>query len=211
MTLMTLQRAAQVFNRIKAETAFSTAPDEDDPYSYRRRGKPKTKNTFTLSVNLSVDGPVVQQAEAYRRLAISKKDQMFLLMRIGTTIRTATGRKQAEVGVSALVTERVELTQKVAILEHLVEAVETSTLNQELLQQQAEAIKGRLSSTVARETTAIVATSVLTSQDRDDLTAELREIRSTMMSLDDKLAGLNTNTITISDEDFKVLQEAGLA
>jgi hypothetical protein len=212
MPTMTLQRAAQVFNRIKAETAFSTGPDEDDPYAYRRRGKPPTKNTFNLSVTLSVDGPVVQQAEAYQRAALGKKDQMFTLMSIGTRVRVAMGKKQADSGVSALVTERVEIAQKIKILEHILDAIETSVLNSGLLSEQAEAIKLRMGSTMARETTAQVSTSVLTDDDRQALTADLRAWRSHLMGIDDKLAGLNaTNSITVTDEDFKILQEAGLA
>ncbi len=212
MPAVTLQRAAQIFNRIKAETTFATEPD-DDEYGYRRRGRAtKAKATFTLSVTLSVDGPVVQQAEAYRTLVLAKKNQMFGLMTIGSEIRHQMALKQTSVGVSKLVTNRVMVVQKIKILEHLIEAIETQTLNAELLGSQAEAIKQRLAVSTTATTSAMVGSTVLTAEDREALNREVREQRSTLMAIDDELSRLNAaNTITIPDGDFKTLQEAGLA
>lgn len=214
MAQMTLQRAAHVFNRIKAETAFSATSTEDDPYSsYRRRSRTPHRATFTLNINVSVDHPVKQQVDAYRRLATEKMAKLFRLMEIGTRIRTAVTQVQAKVGITALVTQRVMVVNQIAILEHLLESVETSVYVPELVEQQAETIKRRLNnSTIQNSTTATVSTPVLTSEDRTELNGKLAAARSALMGIDDELATLNaTNHIDVDMADLKVLQEAGLS
>lgn len=212
MVQMTLQRAQHVFNRIKAETAFATA-EEEDPYAGYGRRRPKTaRNTFTLSINVSVDHPVRQQADAYRALALDKLDKMFALMEIGTRIRTATTEKQAHAGITALVTRRVMIVQQIQILDHLLQSVETGVYVPEMVENQAELIKKRLDSSASNTTTANISTVVLTSEDRVQLTTKLTASKSTLMWIDDHLATMNaTNHIEVSTEDNKVLQETGLA
>lgn len=212
MTTMTLKRATHVFNRIKTETSFQT--EVEDAYSGygRSRHRDRQHNPFTLAINISVDDHVKQQADAYRRLALSKKDRMFGLMEIGTKIRAAMIVQQAKCGVTDLVTTRVMVINKIKVLEHLLEAVETSVLVPDQLERQAEVIRTRLASSTQGTTTANVSTPILNSEDRDDLTRELNGQRSNLMRIDDELETLNvTNQISVNDEDLKVLQEAGLA
>lgn len=211
MAQMSLQRAAHVFNRIKTETAFGT--EVEDAYGYPgRRSRQRQHNTFALTISVSVDDQVKQQADAYRRLALGKKNQMFTLMEIGTKIRGAMAEQQANCGVTRLVTDRVMTANKIKILEHFLESVETSVFVAEQFERQAQAIKSRLESSTQGATSANVSTPVLTSDDRDNLRRELAELRSTQMRIDDELGTLNaTNHITISDPDLEVLREAGLS
>lgn len=213
MAQLSLNRAKQISNRIKAETAFGV--EEDDAYAgygRRRRTSPAQRNSITLNGSFSVDGPVGQQAEAYRRAAIGKVDKMFALMEIGTKLRVEMAIKNAECGVTQLVTRRVMVDQKIRILDHILQQIETDVLNTDLLIKQAEAIKGRLASATSNATTAQVATNVLTHEDRNNYTDCLTELRSELMMIDDTLGRHNaTNEITIDDDDLAKLRAYGLA
>jgi hypothetical protein len=210
MPQITLQRAAHVFNRIKAETAFST--ETEDAYTGYGRRRNRPRNTFTLSVDVSVDQQVRQQADAYRNLALGKLEKLFALMEIGTRIRAATTQRQATAGITALVTRRVMVVQQIAVLEHLLESVEAGVYAPESIEQQATLIKQRLNASTQGNTTATVSTVVLTADDREKLTRRLAATRSALMGIDDELATLNAmHYIEVSSDDMKVLQEAGLA
>jgi hypothetical protein len=213
MPTATLQRAAQIRNRINTATEFSVNPTEPDPYGYRRRGHKVTKNTFNLTVNLNVDGNVVPQADEFRKVALDKKNLIFTLMGIGTRIRTAMAAKQTECGVAPLVTLRVEIDQKIKMLDYMVGEVATAIYDRGALGPQAEIMRQRLNTASRGEaTTAAIKTPVLTAEDREMLTQELRGLKSELMRLDDKLASLNAiNSIAIRDEDMRILEAEGLA
>lgn len=211
MASLSLNRAKQISNRIKTETAFGA--EDEDSYEYsRRRRTPAQRNAVTLKATFSVDGPVAQQAEAYRRAARGKVDKMFALMEIGTKLRASLAKKNAECGVTELVTRRVMVDQKIRILDQILQQIETDVLNVELLVAQAEAIKNRLSSAASTATTGQVSTNVLTHDDREELTGKLTRLRSELMSIDDELGRKNANNeIAIDDTDLATLREYGLA
>jgi hypothetical protein len=210
MTTVSLQRATQIANRIRLATTFETKPEEDDYYA-RRRAK-KTKPTFVTSVEVNIDGNPRQTADALRLNLHKHKNTLFRLMEIGTRLRTSIASRQVEAGVNALVTERVMVVEKIKMLEALVASVEIGVYEGTALDASAAAARSRLSNATQGAVTATISTPLLTKEDRDDLTTELRALRSRQFEIDDQLSAKNaTSVVTVDQDDYGFLKEHGYA
>ncbi len=212
MTTMTLRRAAQIFNLIKAETQFEQESDEDQ-YGYRRRRRGPQKQSFSTSATVTVDGNPRERVDRLRTELLAKKTKIFRLLTIGTEIRQAVAAKQATTGVTALVTERVAVVQQRQILEALLKPIETEVFDPTFVETQARELRTRLAVAGQGQTNANITTPLLTTDDREALRKELAVVRRRQIEIDDKLAELNSSSTVniLSSEENEFLREIGIA
>jgi hypothetical protein len=209
MATILLRRVTQIANRIKTETAFEV--EQEDDYSYGRRRAKKIK-TLNPQATISIDGDPNRRVAALRENLLSRKNQILRLMEIATRIRTAMAVKQAECGVTALVTKRVGLINRQKILEYLIDSTATNTLNEKEFNEQCIAMRQRLANATGGVATADIPTVLLTDNDHQQIQIELGAVKRELLDIDDKLAQLNSsNSIEVNDEDEAYLRDLSIA
>jgi hypothetical protein len=209
MPTMLLRRATQVVNRINKETAFEVDSTDPDEFGYRRRRR--KVQTLVASTSVSIDADPRRRVDALRIDLLERFERMIRLAAIATHMRQAIGQKQAECGVTGLVTERVMVVRNQAIVQSLLSAVNQNTYNPEEFESRVNAMKDRLSRGQSNQVTSDISTVLLTADDRKNLQEMLLGLNRRLLQIDDQLAGLNaSNSVQMSDEDEAYLREVGM-
>jgi len=212
MSAVLLRRAQQIANRVSAESAIEVdRPDDDFGYGRRRTKKVKVLET-TATIN--IDGDPKRRATILHDALLSRANEMMQLIEIGIRLRQAIASKQAQVGVTPLVTMRVGLLNRQKILEQLVNSAANGVLDIEDLDARVKAMRNRLTNVTTTHGTASadITTVLLTDADRKAFEQELTNVKRALLDVDDKLGQLNaTHTVDISDDDEKFLRDRGIA
>ncbi len=210
MPTMLLRRATQVVNRINREAAFEVEQTDDDAYGYGRRRRRKMP---VLSANtvVSIDGEPRRRVDTLRQELLDRTQKMFRLIDISTNIRQAVAVKQAECGVTSLVTERVKIVRSQQITQSLLRAVEQDTYDPQEFDNKVEAMRDRLSRATQNVGTPDISTVLLTEADRKELQDRLVALNRRLLEIDDQLGELNSrNNVDLSNADADYLQTAGI-
>lgn len=209
MPTMLLRRATQVVNRINREAAFEVEQTDDDAYAYRRRRRKVP--VLTANTVVSIDGEPRRRVDTLRQELLDRAQKMFRLIEISTNIRQAVAVKQAECGVTSLVTERVKVVRSQQITQSLLGAVNTNIYDPEEFDNKIEAMRDRLSRTTQNVGSADISTVLLTEADRKELQDRLVALNRRLLEIDDQLGELNSrNSVTVSNADEDYLRTAGI-
>lgn len=212
MSSILLRRAQQIANRVSAESAIEVDRQDDD-YGFGRRRNKKVK-VLDTSATINIDGDPKRRATILHDALLTRANEMMKLIEIGIRFRQAIAAKQAQVGVTPLVTMRVGLLNRQKILEQLVNATESGILDIDELDARVKAMRNRLTNVTTTHGTASadITTVLLTETDRKAFESELTSVKRALLDVDDELGQLNaTHTVDISDEDEQFLRDRGIA
>lgn len=206
MTEVSLRRAAQIINSMKADTSSDLLG--------RRRGRGSPVGDLSVVFPVDIDSTTDSHIEATRKKVLHNKDAALKLLGVETRIRQAVNTANVHAGVSALVTERVASLRAKAILEQLTKALDDEVYSKTDFEKKLAGHKERAKIGGAANVYGVernFTVTVLTGADRDEIKQELLAMNRRLVEIDDKLANLNaSHKVTINDDDWGILQTAGL-
>lgn len=172
--------------------------------------KVRIEPTVAFGIHCQQDATAVQQAQAEKVAKQAAEQRAFL--RANYAIREAIGRKNAETGISSLLTERAEieaLEKKLGTLLSHFEAAIGAGIDPATIPARIAAHNSRAESSRFYDGDKSFTLSAVTEEQAEAIRDELAAFKRRKAEIQDKVAGINLNTkISLSPETVAALKAA---